>query len=134
MPSTPCIPTQTLVQRIYQGFTGPCLHPNYPHTTLGKLTRLNRSSVQIFLATKVSVYKSQVLRCTEPFPSSNASRGHPGLCLQAHACPQVLGVQSTRPCEFEGMALVIEHTDIKKNIFFHLCPTVRDMGVYPVGS
>ena len=114
MPSTPCIPTQTLVQRIYQGFTGPCLHPKYPHTTLGKLTRLNRSSVQIFLATKVSVYKSQVLRCTEPFPSSNASRGHPRALSPSTCLPTSLSNLAHR-CQKQNKTKTNKQTNKQNN-------------------
>ena len=41
----------------------------------------------------------------------------PVLCLQAQACPKALGGTGHQICESAGMALVIEHTDVKKNIF-----------------
>ena len=90
MLATVCIPTRTLVHRIYPRIHRSLPTPKFP-PTFGKLTtRSNLSPVLIFLATRVSVYKSQVLRCTEPFPSSNASRGHTSSLSPSTGLPKSL--------------------------------------------
>ena len=57
----------------------------------------------------------------------------PVLCLQAQACPKALGGTGHQICESAGMALVIEHTDVKK----YFSPGVLQSGTWefnPVGS